>query len=83
MCICVNCHWVDRCKGYHSVENQHGVKHLSNEPDIDPVEPYIHVSVLDLPEGDIGIEWDVRSCGSFIEDLGRWQRLRPGQEIPR
>ncbi len=83
MCICVNCHWVDRCKGYHSVENQHGVSHLANEPDIDPIEPYIHVSVVDLPEGGIGIEWDVRSCGSFLEDFGRWQRLRPGEVIPR
>ena len=43
----------------------------------------IHVSVMDLPDGQAGIEWDVRSCSSFKADLGRWQRFRPGQELPR
>ncbi|MCX7593865.1 MAG: Ycf34 family protein, partial [Fischerella sp.] len=23
MCICVNCHYVDRCVTYHAVETQH------------------------------------------------------------
>ena len=29
------------------------------------------------------IEWDVRSCKSFIEEHGRWQKLRPGLDIPK
>ena len=32
--------------------------------------------------GEYGIEWDVRACGSFLEDNGRWIRLRPGEKIP-
>ncbi len=83
MCICVNCRWVDRCKAYHSVERQHGVTHLSKAPDIEPSEPRIHVSVLDIPGSGLEVEWDVRACGSFLKDFGRWQRLRPDQEIPR
>ena len=83
MCICVNCLWVDRCKTYHSVERQHGVSHLAKNPDIEPREPRIHISLFDRAGGGQGIEWDVRSCGSFLEDLGRWQRLRPNEEIPR
>ena len=82
MCICVNCSWVDRCKTYYSVEEQHGVKHISNEPDFQGNNPRIHISVMDLTEGGVGIEWDVRSCGSFIEDKGKWSRLRPGEKIP-
>ena len=84
MCICVNCHWVDRCKTYHSVERQHGVAHLNTNPDFQGKDPRIHINVknLDPKEGVSGIEWDVRGCGSFIEDHGRWLRLRPGEKLP-
>ena len=83
MCICVNCFWVDRCKAYHSVEKQHGVRHLATKPDLEPKNPRIHVYVMDLPKGLTGIEWDVQACESFLEDIGKWQRLRPGEEIPK
>ena len=82
MCICVNCLWVDRCHAYHAVERQHGVEHLTMNPDWKPVDPRIHINVIDLPEGGTGIEWDVRGCESFIEDYGRWLKLRPGEEVP-
>ena len=83
MCICVNCHWVDRCKAYHAVEKQHGVDHLTNKPDLEPKHPRIHVIVQVLPEGGSGVEWDVQACASFLEDSGRWQRLRPGHALPK
>ena len=82
MCICVDCHWVDRCQAYHAVERQHGVPSLCATPDFAPDAPRIHVQVLDLPEGGVGVEWDVRACASFSADPGRWQRLRPGEPIP-
>ncbi len=82
MCICVDCHWVERCQAYHAVERQHGVSHLSEHPDFEPCEPRIHVQVLDLPAGAVGVEWDVRACGSFQADPGRWQRLRPDERVP-
>ena len=82
MCICINCRWVDRCKAYHSVELQHGEDHLNTNPDIEPIEPIIHISVRDLSDGTTGIEWDVRSCKSFHKDKGRWSRLRPGEAVP-
>jgi hypothetical protein len=82
MCICVDCHWVERCQAYHAVERQHGVAHLSEQPDFQPSAPRIHVQVLDLPAGGVGVEWDVRACGSFEADPGRWQRLRPGEAVP-
>ena len=83
MCICVDCRWVDRCQAYHAVERQHGVAHLSDHPDLEPREPRIHISVLDLPDGAAGVEWDVRACNSFVADPGRWSRLRPGESIPQ
>jgi hypothetical protein len=83
MCICVDCRWVDRCKAYHAVEKQHGVAHLNAMPDLEPQNPRIHISVLDLPSGVTGVEWDVRGCASFLADQGRWQRLSPGQKLPR
>ncbi|MEB3172912.1 MAG: Ycf34 family protein [Cyanobacteriota bacterium] len=82
MCICVDCHWIDRCQAYHAVERQHGVEHLTAAPDFAPQQPQIHVQVMDLGAEAVGVEWDVRSCGSFQADPGRWQRLRPGQAVP-
>jgi len=82
MCICVDCQWVDRCQAYHAVERQHGVPHLCSDPDFAPDAPRIHVQVLDLPDGAVGVEWDVRACASFRADSGRWQRLRPGEPLP-
>ncbi|MEB3353644.1 MAG: Ycf34 family protein [Cyanobacteriota bacterium] len=82
MCICVNCRWVDCCQAYHAVERQHGALHLCASPSFHPDQPRIHVQVLDLPEGGVGVEWDVRACASFVADPGRWQRLRPGLPLP-
>jgi hypothetical protein len=82
MCICVDCHWVDRCQAYHAVERQHGVPHLSSSPDVVPTDPRIHIQVIDLPAGAVGVEWDVRACTSFLAEPGRWQGLRPGACLP-
>ena len=82
MCICVNCRWVDRCKAYHSVEKQHGVKNLTLNPDFEPKEPIIHVSLIDKEKRSTEIEWDVQSCKSFYLDNGRWLRLRPNEKVP-
>ena len=83
MCICVDCRWVDRCKAYHAVEGQHGAPHLNKAPDLEPKDPKIHVSVISVIEGSVEVEWDVQECESFFEDQGRWQRLCPGQEMPK
>ena len=82
MCICVDCLWVDRCQAYHAVERQHRVVHLNGAPDFAPSAPRIHVQVVDLPDGGVGVEWDVRACSSFVADAGRWLRLRPGEAVP-
>jgi hypothetical protein len=82
MCICVDCHWVDRCQAYHAVECQHGVSHLSAAPDRVPLQPRIHVQVRDLAGGGVGVEWDVRACSDFQREVGRWQRLRPDAPLP-
>jgi hypothetical protein len=77
MCICVDCHWVDRCQAYHAVE-----RHLCSSPDFLPQQPRIHVQVQDLAAGGVGVEWDVRACRSFQRDGGRWLRLCPGAALP-
>ena len=82
MCICVDCRWVDQCQAYHAVERQHGVPHLNAAPAFAPQEPRIHVQVVALAQGQVGVEWDVRACRSFAADPGRWQRLRPDQAVP-
>ena len=86
MCICVDCHWIDRCQAYHAVERQHGAPHLNVAPDFAPQQPRIHVQVRELAAASepavVGVEWDVRACGSFRADPGRWQRLRPGAAVP-
>ncbi len=85
----MDCRWVDRCQAYHAVERQHGAPHLTALPDFEPSEPRIHVQVRALPADAatgveaVGVEWDVRACASFAADPGRWQRLRPGEALPR
>jgi hypothetical protein len=82
MCICVDCHWIDRCQAYHAVERQHGVAHLNPHPSFRPERPQVHVQIRQLPDGEVGIEWDVRACKSFAADPGHWQRLRPNEAVP-
>ena len=81
MCICVNCHYVDRCNTYHAVENQHQQSHLTDSPNFEPTEPTINVNIR--PKGDyIEMEWDVVGCESFLEEAGKWLKLRPGEAVP-
>ncbi len=58
----MDCRWVDRCQAYHAVERQHGVAHLTDDPDVNPQDPRIHISLHDLNGGGVGVEWDVRAC---------------------
>jgi len=81
MCICVNCSYVDRCITYHAVETQHEQPHLTDTPDFDPVGPSINVN-LRTSSDLIEMEWDVVGCQSFLEEMGKWARIRPGEPIP-
>lgn len=81
MCICVNCHYVDRCLTYHAVEAQHQQPHLTDTPTFDPVEPEINVNIRNAGD-EIHMEWDVVGCASFKREQGKWARLRPGELVP-
>ena len=81
MCICINCHFVDRCQTYHAVETQHQQPHLTEDPDFEPKEPTINVNVR-TQEDYIEMEWDVVGCLSFLRENGKWAALRPGEAIP-
>lgn len=81
MCICINCHYVDRCFTYHAVEGQHEQIHLTETPDFDPVEPTINVNIRSHQD-DIEMEWDVVGCESFKQETGKWAKLRPGELLP-
>ena len=81
MCICVNCHYVDRCITYHAVEHQHQQPHLTETTDFEPNEPSINVNIR--PREDvIEMEWDVVGCLSFKAEMGKWSKLRPGELVP-
>lgn len=92
MCICINCHYVDRCSTYHAVETQHQQPHLTDSPDFEAVNPTINANIQPpkvtvegdriVQSGDFGFEYDVVGCDSFSQDMGRWARLRPGELIP-
>ncbi len=81
MCICVNCLYIDRCMTYHAVEEQHNQPHLTDLPDFEAIEPTINVNIRPR-ENEIEMEWDVVGCNSFVADMGRWARLRPGELVP-
>ena len=82
MCICINCKWVDRCITYHDVENNHGVDHICKLPDFQAKSPFIHVSIIKDKKGEYKTEWDVQSCASFSEEIGKWSKYNPGLELP-
>jgi len=81
MCICVNCTYVDRCLTYHAVEHQHQQPHLTASPDFEPTEPEINVNIRQKDDV-IEMEWDVVGCLSFVQESGKWSRLRPGELVP-
>ncbi|HEY9616328.1 MAG TPA: Ycf34 family protein [Microcoleaceae cyanobacterium] len=81
MCICVNCHYVDRCLTYHAVEEQHQQPHLTETPDFEATEPTINVNIRSQGEI-IEMEFDVVGCHSFKQEQGKWARLRPGELLP-
>ena len=81
MCICINCHYVDRCTTYHAVETQHEQAHLTDNPDFEPVEPTVNVNIRSQEEY-IEVEWDVVGCESFRKEAGKWAKLRPGELVP-
>jgi hypothetical protein len=83
MCICINCQYVDRCLTYNAVEHQHQQPHLTEFPDFEPTEPTINVNIRPSDTDDtIEMEWDVVGCLSFVEERGKWSRLRPGELVP-
>lgn len=79
MCICIHCHFVDRCVTYHAVETQHLQPHLSEAPDFNPDAPDINVNIRNHGTE---MEWDVVGCQSFSEEKHKWARLRPGELLP-
>ncbi|MBL1210445.1 Ycf34 family protein [Geminocystis sp. GBBB08] len=81
MCICINCLYVDRCNTYFAVEAQHQQLHLTENPDFEPLQPCINVNIR-TKDDYIETEWDVVGCDSFIEEMGKWAKLRPGEAIP-
>lgn len=89
MCICVNCAYVDRCVTYHAVEAQHQQPHLTETPDFEAIEPTINVNIRSSRDESgtfetalIEMEWDVVGCDSFLAEVGKWARLRPGELVP-
>ena len=67
---------------YHDVENNHDVDNICDFPNFKALKPYIHVSIVEDNNGDYKTDWDVQSCGSFIEEYGKWSKINPGLELP-
>ncbi|MGF1516427.1 MAG: Ycf34 family protein [Nodosilinea sp.] len=81
MCICVNCHYVDRCSTYHAVEELHEQPHLTDFPSFEAVNPTVNVNLRTV--GDVTEkEFDVVGCDSFAQEQGKWAKLRPGELVP-
>ncbi len=81
MCICVNCHYVDRCTTYHAVEELHEQPHLTDSPSFEAMNPTVNVNLRTV--GDVTEkEFDVVGCDSFAAEQGKWAKLRPGELVP-
>nr|YP_010336975.1 hypothetical protein MW574_pgp107 [Madagascaria erythrocladioides]QUE29008.1 Ycf34 [Madagascaria erythrocladioides]UNJ16560.1 hypothetical protein [Madagascaria erythrocladioides] len=71
MCICINCHHVNNCSTYFSIEKQHQKTHLNLAPEFVPQYPVINVNII-RSDLDLKIDWDVVECMSFVENPGKW-----------
>ena len=67
---------------YHDVEKNHGVDHISNQPNFKAKNPFIHVSIVKDKNCDYRTDWDVQSCESYVEEYGKWSQYNPGMELP-
>ncbi|MBD1917554.1 MULTISPECIES: Ycf34 family protein [Cyanophyceae] len=81
MCICVNCHYVDRCTTYHAVEELHRQPHLTDSPSFEAVNPTVNANIRMLDD-EVEQEFDVVGCDSFVAEQGKWAKLRPGELVP-
>tara|TARA_B100001989_G_scaffold42738_1_gene26518 strand:- start:204 stop:347 length:144 start_codon:yes stop_codon:yes gene_type:complete len=44
--------------------------------------PLINVCVFEEKNGIFSIEWDVRSCSIFYEEIVRWSKIKLGLKVP-
>ena len=51
-------------------------------PNFKALKPCIHVSIVKDNNGDYKTDWDVQSCGSFVEEYGKWSKINPGLDLP-
>ena len=58
------------------------LKTFAISPDFKAKKPYIHVSIVKDLDGEYKTDWDVQSCSSFTEEIGKWSKCRPGLELP-
>jgi hypothetical protein len=63
------------------VETQHQQPHLTENPTFEPIEPTINVNIR-TNDDIIEMEWDVVGCQSFVAEMGKWSKLRPGEAVP-
>ena len=74
-------HSTDNSFGF-ACRNNNDEDHICNVPDFKAKKPFIHVSIVKDKVGYYKTEWDVQSCGSFIEEFGKWAKINPGLELP-
>ena len=67
---------------YHDVENNHGVDHICDAPNFKAKNPFIHVSIIKDENEEYKIDWDVQSCSSFLEHIGKLSESKQGLELP-
>ena len=67
---------------YHDVERNHDVDHICSAPDFKAKKPLIKVSIVKDINDNFKTDWDVQSCLSFKEEIGKWSSIRPGLEVP-
>nr|ASQ39916.1 hypothetical protein Ycf34 [Glaucocystis sp. BBH] len=70
MCICVNCYYMTGCKVYQAIENFHLIKTNKIDCQFEPRNVQIKVRVN--AKSEIGTDWDVTRCSSFITDTGKF-----------
>nr|YP_008965771.1 conserved hypothetical plastid protein [Porphyridium purpureum]ATJ02964.1 hypothetical protein [Porphyridium purpureum]BAO23747.1 conserved hypothetical plastid protein [Porphyridium purpureum] len=71
MCICINCHYINKCNTYYFIDKEHGNinRNLSNSfmPQSSIIDANIYKN-----KNLVNIDWDVTECLSFVEKPGIW-----------
>lgn len=71
MCICLNCYYINVCKQYFIIEENHEEKHINEKPNFLASQSITNINFFQNTKY-FEIEYDIVECLSFKEKPSKW-----------